>query len=336
MLHAGLPAGCGGGDVHPEPLPSDSRTGRTPRLSIVVPAFNEEEGIAQALRQIHSRARETGLLYELIVVDDGSTDGTWHTLELLCVEMRELCAVRFSRNFGKEAAIAAGIERADGDAAIIMDADLQHPPELIPDMVRLWRSDGWDVVEAVKTHRGREGWMHRTMARFFYEAARVLTGHNLQNASDYKLLDRRVVEAWRRLGERTTFFRGLVSWLGFHRTQIFFNVPERVQGRSRWSFGGLTGLAVHAVTSFSAVPLQIVTALGLLTLLIAVAVGIQALRLWYEGRALPGFTTVILLQLTTSGFLMLSLGIIGTYVARIYDEVKARPRYVIRDIARNN
>jgi glycosyltransferase involved in cell wall biosynthesis len=322
--------------VHPESLQTASSIGRSLRLSLIVPAFNEEEGLGQALRQIHASAQAAGLPYELIVVDDGSTDGTWSALARLCAEMRELQAVRFSRNFGKEAAIAAGIERADGDAAIIMDADLQHPPELIPEMVRLWRDEGWDVIEAVKRHRGREWWIHRLMARSFYSAARILTGHNLQDASDYKLLDRRVLDAWRRFGERATFFRGLVSWLGFHRTQIFFNVPERLQGGSRWSFGGLTGLAIHALTSFSAVPLQVVTALGVVTLLLAVGVGIQALRLWYEGLALPGFTTVILLQLTTSGFLMLSLGIIGTYVARIYDEVKARPRYIIRDIARHD
>jgi hypothetical protein len=154
----------------------------------------------------------------------------------------------------------------------------------------------------------------------------------LQDASDYKLLDRRVLDAWRTFGERATFFRGLVAWLGFKRTQILFDVPPRAAGRSRWSFGALTGLAVHAITSFSAIPLQLVTALGLVTLLIAVAMGVQALRLWYAGEALPGFTTVILLQLVIGGFLMISLGVIGTYIARIYDEVKARPRYIVREV----
>ena len=322
--------------MHSEIPHTASGVGRSRRLSLIVPAFNEEDGIGHAVRRIHAAAQEAGLPYKLIVVDDGSTDGTWSALTRLCAEIGELQAVRFSRNFGKEAAIAAGIEQADGDAAIILDADLQHPPELIPEMVRLWRDEEWDVVEAVKTHRGSEWWTHRLVARSFYAAARILTGHDLQDASDYKLLDRRVVEAWRRFGERATFFRGLVSWLGFRRRQIFFNVPERLQGSSRWSFGGLTGLAIHAVPSFSAVPLQVVTALGVVTLLIAVGVGVQALRLWYEGLALPGFTTVILLQLTTSGFLMLSLGIIGTYMARIYDEVKGRPRYIIRDIARHD
>ena len=159
-----------------------------------------------------------------------------------------------------------------------------------------------------------------------------MTGYDLQDASDFKLLDRRVVEAWRRFGERATFFRGLVAWLGFRRTQVWFEVPPRAEGGSRWSLSSLAGLAIHAVTSFSALPLQLVTLLGLVTLLMAAIVGVQALRLYYEGLALPGFTTVILLQLIIGGFLMVSLGIIGTYIARIYDEVKARPRYVVQEV----
>jgi dolichol-phosphate mannosyltransferase len=201
-------------------------------------------------------------------------------------------------------------------------------------MVRLWQHEGWDVVEAMKSHRGRETWLQRVAARTFYRVARALTGQNLQDASDFKLLDRRVVDAWRRFGERATFFRGLVAWLGFRRTQIFFAVQERTGGRSRWSLQALMSLAVHAVTSFSALPLQLISVLGFVTLLLAAVVGIQALRLWWAGLALPGFTTVILLQLIVGGFLMISLGIIGTYVARIYDEVKARPRYVVREVTR--
>jgi glycosyltransferase involved in cell wall biosynthesis len=305
------------------------------RLSIVIPALNEESGIAGALRQIRAHALETGLSFQLIVVDDGSTDATWRVLQELQAEIGELHAVRFSRNFGKEAAIAAGLHLAQGDGVIVMDADLQHPPDLIPTMVRLWQTDSWDVIEGVKAHRGRERFIHTMITRVFCAGARLLTGYNLQNASDYKLLDRRVVAAWRTFGERATFFRGLVSWLGFQRTQVPFHVQSRVQGRSRWSFGSLIALAIRAVTSFSAVPLQVITGLGIVTLLLAVVVGIQAVRLWYEGRALPGFTTVVLLQLMLSGFLMLSLGIIGTYLARIYDEVKARPRYVISETTRN-
>jgi glycosyltransferase involved in cell wall biosynthesis len=303
-------------------------------LSLIVPVFEEEKVIAASLRVIRTAAQSTGLTFELIVIDDGSRDGTWAALESLGREIPELVALRLSRNFGKEGAIAAGLDEASGDACIVLDADLQHPPALIPEMVRLWRDERWDVVEAVKSHRGSETLSHRVATRLFYRVAGWLTGHDLQNASDFKLLDRRVVNEWRRLGERATFFRGLVSWLGFRKTQLLFEVPPRQLGHSRWSLRSLASLAVHAVTSFSSLPLQVVTLLGLITLLIAAAIGVQALRLWFNGSALPGFTTVILLELIIGGFLMVSLGIIGTYIARIYDEVKGRPRYVVRDVSR--
>lgn len=305
-----------------------------PRLSLVIPAFNEARGIAAALRAIRAATAATALPFTLVVVDDGSSDGTWEVLQSLMEEMPELQAVRLSRNFGKEGALAAGLDVAEADATLVLDADLQHPPALIPQMVHLWQTGQWDVVEAIKTHRGREPWWQRLTARTFYRLAGVLTGQDLQDASDFKLLDGRVVAAWRRLGERATFFRGLVAWLGFRRTQIFFEVPPRAAGASRWSLRTLSALAMQAVTSFSALPLQLVTVFGVLTLLLAMVVGVQALRLYYEGLALPGFTTVILLQLIIGGFLMVSLGIIGTYIARIYDEVKARPRYVVREVAR--
>ena len=300
-------------------------------ISLIVPAYQEERLIASSLGEIRARALEAGEPFEIVVVDDGSSDGTWRAIERAREEIPEIVALRLSRNFGKEGAIAAGLDAATGDACIVLDADLQHPPALIPRMVQLWRTEEWDVVEAVKADRGRESWSHRFLTRTFYRIAGWLTGHELQDASDFKLLDRRVVDEWRRLGERVTFFRGLVSWLGFRRTRIEFEVPPRQGGGSRWSLRALTRLAVHAVTSFSALPLQIVTVLGFLTLIVAAAIGVQALRLWYTSAALPGFTTVILLQLLIGGFLMMSLGIIGTYIARIYDEVKGRPRYVIRD-----
>jgi dolichol-phosphate mannosyltransferase len=303
----------------------------TPRLSIVVPAFQEAVGIADALRAIRTHALSTGLTFDLIAVDDGSTDRTWEVIAGLKGEMPELLGVRLSRNFGKEAAIAAGLDEVMGDVCIVIDADLQHPPALIPEMVRRWREEGWDVVEAVKTDRGAESLTHRVAARTFYRAAAWLTGYDLRDASDFKLLDRRVLTEWRRLGERVTFFRGLVAWLGFRRTTVAFDVPARAGGRSRWSLRALVSLAIDAVTSFSALPLHLVTVLGLVMLVIAVIIGVQAIRLWFEGLAFPGFTTVILLQLLIGGFLMVSLGIIGTYIARIYDEVKARPRYVVRE-----
>jgi glycosyltransferase involved in cell wall biosynthesis len=302
-----------------------------PRLSIVVPAYQEGAAVAAGLRAIRNAAAQTTLPFEIIVVDDGSTDETWATIASLGAEMPELTGVRLSRNFGKEGAIAAGLDLAGGEACVVMDADLQHPPALLPEMVRRWQEGAWDVVEAVKTHRGRESTAHRLTTRAFYRAAAWLTGYDLQDASDFKLIDRRVLTEWRRLGERATFFRGLVAWLGFSRTQVPFEVPPRQSGRSRWSLTALGGLAVRAITSFSALPLQLVTVLGVVMLIVALVIGVQAVRLWLEGLALPGFTTVILLQLLIGGLLMISLGIIGTYIARIYDEVKGRPRYVIRE-----
>jgi polyisoprenyl-phosphate glycosyltransferase len=300
-------------------------------LSIVVPAYQEASHLAAGLRAIRDAAHQSGIGFEVIVVDDGSTDDTWSVITATAREIPEILGVRLSRNFGKEAAIAAGLDFVRSDACIVMDADMQHPPALIPEMIRRWREGGWDVVEAVKTHRGREPLLHRFAARLYYRAAAWLTGYSLQDASDFKLIDRRVLTEWRRLGERATFFRGLVAWLGFSRTQVQFEVPPRLSGSSRWSLTALGGLAVHAVTSFSALPLQLVTVLGLVMLLVALVIGGQAVRLWWEGLALPGFTTVILLQLIIGGILMISLGIIGTYIARIYEEVKGRPRYIVRD-----
>jgi polyisoprenyl-phosphate glycosyltransferase len=310
-------------------------TGQSPTpstsVSIIVPAYQEAAGLAEGLRAIRAAARQAGLPFEIVAVDDGSTDDTWAVIVATGRDMPELVGVRLSRNFGKEGAIAAGLDVVRGDACIVMDADLQHPPALIPEMVRRWQEGGWDIVEGVKTHRGRESLLHRVTTRVFYRAAAWLTGYDLQDASDFKLIDRRVVAEWRRLGERATFFRGLVAWLGFSRTQVPFEVPLRASGSSRWSLTALGGLAVHAVTSFSALPLQLVTVFGIVMLLVALVMGAQAVRLWWEGLALPGFTTVILLQLIIGGLLMISLGVIGTYVARIYDEVKGRPRYVVRD-----
>jgi len=304
------------------------------RLSIVVPAYQEGAGIAASLREIRARALQTGLDLQIVAVDDGSTDGTWDAMRALADEMPELTLIRLSRNFGKEAAIAAGLDSVDGDACILLDADLQHPPSLIPEMVARWQAGEWDVVEAVKSDRGKESALHRLVARSFYVVVRWLTGQTLQDASDFKLLDRRVLVEWRRLGERATFFRGLVAWMGFRRTQVFFEVPPRQTGTSKWSLLGLGSLALHAITAFSALPLQMVTVFGVLMLVLAVLLGAQSMRLYLEGLALPGFTTVILLQLIIGGFLMVSLGIIGTYIARIYDEVKARPRYVVQDVVR--
>jgi len=305
-------------------------------FSVVIPVHNESDQVAENLLLIHAEASKTGLPMEMIVIDDGSTDRTWQALEKLAEQMPELKALRFSRNFGKEAAICAGLAYSSGQACIVIDSDLQHPPELIPEMVRLWRQEHWDIVEGIKKTRGSESLINRIGARFFYRTLSGLSGYNLYGSSDFKLLDRKVIDAWLDMRERNTFFRGMVSWLGYRRNQITFSVPRRRLTQSRWSFLGLFRLAVIAITAFSSLPLQAVTILGGLFLLCAILFSGYALVMYFLGLAFPGFTTVIVLELLIGGVLMISLGIIGTYIAQIYQEVKYRPRYVVAETLRSH
>ena len=300
-------------------------------FSVVIPVHNESDQIAQNLSLIHAEASKTEVPIEMIVVDDGSTDSTWRVLEKLAEQMPELKALRFSRNFGKEAAICAGLAYSSGQACIVIDSDLQHPPELIPEMVRLWRQEHWEIVEGIKKTRGSESLINRIGARFFYRTLSGLSGYNLYGSSDFKLLDRKVIDAWLDMRERNTFFRGMISWLGYRRNQITFSVPRRRLTQSRWSFLGLFRLAVIAITAFSSLPLQAVTILGGLFLLCATLFSGYALVMYFIGLAFPGFTTVIVLELLIGGVLMISLGIIGTYIAQIYQEIKYRPRYVVAE-----
>lgn len=303
-------------------------------ISVVLPVFNESKQIGITLDVLQSVMEQSGFHYEIILVDDGSIDNTWEVIfEVACHDSR-FRALRLSRNFGKEAALCAGLDTIEGDACIVMDADLQHPPELIPEMVRLWREEGYPVVEAIKKSRGRESFFNRSAASAFYKLMQRFSGLNLNQASDFKLLDARIVAAWRLLRERQTFFRGLSSWLGFPRTQIFFEVADRQHGTSRWSTFHLLRLAITAITSFSSLPLQIVTVLGWIFLAGAIPLSIQTLYNWFTGIAVSGFTTVILLILIVGSVLMLSLGIVGIYISNIFEEVKDRPRYLVQSDSR--
>lgn len=298
------------------------------KVSLLIPFYNEEAQIPLTLDVVLPILEQTGMDYELIMVDDGSRDRTWDMIEKACQDNPHLSGLRFSRNFGKEAAICAALDYADSDAVILMDGDLQHPPQHIPEMIRLWL-DGNDIVEGVKSTRGKEGFASRLNAKVFYGLFRRFSGYDLRNASDFKLLDRKVVDEWRRLGEHDTFFRGLSAWLGFKRTTFSFEVAARQTGGSKWSIVKLANLSLNAITGFSALPLQFITIMGLILLGGSVLLAIQTLINWFSGHADTGFTTVILLQLLIGGSIMLSLGLIGIYIARIFTEVKGRPRYII-------
>ena len=297
-------------------------------LSVVIPVYNEADGLVENLQKISQILDDGSIAHALIVVDDGSTDGTWEVLHTAALP--QLTAVRLSRNFGKEAAVFAGLEAADGAAVAVMDADLQHPPQLLADMYRLWQQ-GYEVVEAVKADRGREGWFSRLLAGGFYSVLRLLSGLDLQNSSDFRLLDRKVVDALSAMPERQTFFRGMSAWVGYRRTQVFFDVPPRQTGRSKWSRGKLYRYALSAITAYSSIPMQIVTVAGLFFLAFGIILAAQTLYTKFSGNALDGFTTVILLIIITGSIIMLGLGIIGNYIAKIYEEIKGRPRYLVAE-----
>lgn len=222
----------------------------------------------------------------------------------------------------------AGLETAEGDCAVIIDCDLQHPPETIIQMYRLWEQ-GYEVVEGVKASRGKESIFHKLAAKRFYSMMSKATGIDMARASDFKLLDRRVIDELIAMPERKVFFRALSSWVGFQSTQVEFDVREREEGESKWSLFSLIKYAINNVTSFSAAPMQIVTIIGCIFFVFTFFLGLQTLVKYILGKALGGFTTVIILQLLIGSITMISLGIIGYYLAKIYDEIKNRPRFII-------
>ncbi len=300
-------------------------------ISLVVPAFNEESLLEQFIKTVFALIAGLPYRFEIIFVDDGSTDDTWPVIHNLKDE--RIKGIRFSRNFGKEAAIHAGLTASEGDAAIVIDADLQHPPDLIPQMIRRWSESNAMIVEAEKIVRQKESLFRRLGSNLFYYLFYKLTRIRLQNASDFKLLDRQVVELFINLPERNRFFRGLTAWMGFSAEKIQYTPAQRPveSGASRWSVFQLFSLAFRSIFSYSSIPLQLVTWFGILTLCFSILLGIQTLWNKISGVAIEGFTTVILLQLIIGSILMISLGLIGEYLARIYDEIKARPVYIVSE-----
>lgn len=297
-------------------------------LSVIIPAYNEAGGIAQAAQTIGKILQSAGIPYELIFVDDGSSDNSWDEITQTAAQDPAVRGLSFSRNFGKEAAIFAGLGTAEGDCCAVMDCDLQHPPEKLLEMYALWQQ-GWEVVNGVKTDRGRESSLHGFAAGTFYKIMSKAIKIDMSRASDFKLMDRRVVDTLLALSEHKTFFRALVAWVGFRTAEVEFSVAERAVGDTHWSAVSLIRYAVSNIASYSSAPMQLVTVLGMLTLLFSVALGIQTLVKWMRGTAADGFTTVIILILLIGSILMISLGIIGYYISQIFIEVKARPRYLV-------
>lgn len=304
------------------------------RLSVVLPAYNEEQNIANTAEVLAALLEKEQIDYELVFISDGSKDGTYEAILQEAAKNPRIKGAEFSRNFGKEAGIFAGLELTTGDAVVVMDCDLQHPPEVIPQMWKLWEN-GAEVVEGIKTSRGKESLGHKLSAGLFYRIMSKLIKMDMNASSDYKLLDRKVVNVLLELPERNTFFRALTFWAGFRTETVQYEVQERQYGESKWSFWSLMKYAIANATSFSTLPLQLVTVMGAISILFSIILAVQTLVRFLMGTAVEGFTTVILLILIIGGFLMLSLGIIGHYIARIYEEVKGRPRYIISKVTDN-
>lgn len=300
-------------------------------LSVILPSYNEEKMIAKATARMAEILQPEKIDYELLFIDDGSRDGTWAQINEAAEKDSHVVGVHFSRNFGKEAAMFAGLEQAKGDCCVVIDCDLQHPPEKIVEMYRLWEQ-GYEVVEGIKEDRGEESGLHKFAANSFYGLISKATGMDMSSSSDFKLLDRKVVDTLNSLPERNVFFRALSFWVGYKKTSVSYCVQERTEGVSKWSTKSLIKYALTNISSFSSAPLHIVTVLGFIMLAVSVVLGIVALVQKISGVALGGFTTVILLLLFSASVIMISLGIIGYYIARIYDEIKGRPRYIISRI----
>ena len=299
-------------------------------LSVVLPSYNEEASIPRAADTISALLTEAGIPHEIIFVDDGSKDRTWEAIQAQTGRHPQVRGVRFSRNFGKEAAIFAGLAQSRGDCTVVMDCDLQHPPEKVVEMYRLWQQ-GYQVVEGVKASRGKENPLHTFAARSFYSIISRATGIDMSRASDFKLLDRRAVDTLLAMREKNAFFRALSSWIGFKTTQVEFVVQPRLEGESKWSIRSLVRYALTNIAAFSTAPLQLVTLLGVVVFCCSAALGVWSLYQKATGQALEGFTTVILLQLLIGSILMICLGIIGYYIAKIYEEIKDRPRYIVAE-----
>jgi dolichol-phosphate mannosyltransferase len=297
-------------------------------VSVLMPAFNEGEGLTLAVQEVEKRLAPLGHELHFILIDDGSVDRTWEVIERLAAGHPRLTGLRLSRNFGKEAALFAGLDVVATDCVIVMDADLQHPPDVLPEMLRRWQ-DGYQIVHGVKRQRQGESLFRRACSRLIFGLAKTMSGLELQRSSDFKVLDREVVRRYREFRERQVFFRGLIDWLGFRSTTVSFDVAERAMGQSAFSLWGLLSYAAHAIISFSALPLKIVSTLALIFFVLS---SFFLLKTWYDwatAHSAEGFPTVITLIVAFGNFTLIAVSVISWYVGKIFEEIKMRPRYVV-------
>ena len=302
------------------------------KISIIVPCFNEEEVIDVFYEKLTSFWREALAQYELepVFIDDGSTDRTRDRILGILDKDDTVRYGSFTRNFGKEAAMFAGLNLCSGDCAIVMDADLQHPVEVIPDMISAWEG-GYEIVEGIKSSRGKERGDHSILAALFYRIISSQTGFDMRNSSDFKLLDRKVIDVLGTFTEHETFFRALSFWTGFKSTSVEYAVQKRAAGKSKWRSSSLIKYALRNIIEFTYAPLYLIMVLGIVVMLIGAWLGIDAVITYFEGKAVGGYPSLVILITLSTGAILTSLGIISVYLAKVFNEVKNRPRYIFRD-----
>lgn len=303
-----------------------------PVFSFVLPAFNEEENIETMTKRLVRVGEQTGDPFEIIWIDDGSTDQTGEKLDALLREDSRIRVIHLSRNFGHMAALTAGMEAAGAKGAVItLDSDGQHPPEMIPEMIERWRK-GAEIVQTVRVHTKGESGFKRTTSRLFYRLYNFLSDFEIpEGAAEFRLLDRQVVDVLKTLPERARFLRGLVHWVGFRLETFSYQAGERKAGDTKYGLGNMISLAITGITSFSIRPLRLTFMLGAFVLLCDLFYGLYVLYSILAGKPLvPGWTSLILVTLSLSGFQLIILGMLGEYIGRLYQEIKQRPIYICR------
>lgn len=311
---------------------STPQPARRATISVVIPIYNEARLVPVVIARVGEVLASLGATYEIVCVDDGSQDGTLVALRKSNAADPRVKVVALSRNFGKEAALTAGIDFAEGDAVVPLDADLQDPPELIPQMIAKWR-EGNDVVLAIRRTRQGDSLTKRITANLFYRVAGSMAEVRIPaNAGDFRLMDRRVVAALQRMPERTRFMKGMFAWLGFRQTAIYFERPERVSGTSRWRYWHLWNFGLSGLFSFSTLPLRIWTYVGAISAFAALSYGaFLVIRTLIFGNDVPGYASLAVLVLFSAGLNMIGLGVLGEYLGRVFTEVKQRPVYLVRE-----
>ena len=313
-------------------LSAGRQPGAAPVLSIVIPVFNEAASLPAMRESLQGVLEQLGLAYEVILIDDGSDDESWTAICAWHQSDARIRGVRFARNFGKEAALSAGLFHSRGAAVVLMDSDLQHPPEVIPDFVEKWR-EGYEMIYAVRTSREGDSALRRGATRTFYRLFAKIADVDLPpGAGDFRLIDRRVVDTLNRLPERLRFMKGLYAWAGCRHTGVPYNPPPRRHGVSAMSMRRLTGFGLDGIVSFSRVPLAISGWVGAAVALAALVFGSYlAVRTLVVGVDVPGYASIMVGLMLLGGVQLLALGVLGAYVGRIYEELKSRPLYIVAE-----